>query len=110
MLKLIAIVEEARGYRGRALFGHINRAINLLLRPTPGAWLSPLDVLRLGAADCKDYALAKHFALRQADISPERLRLVIVHNKRSGEDQWSPPMKAGVTDPRQSDHGACDRR
>ena len=85
-LKLIAIVEEARGYRGRALFGHINRAINLLLRPTPGAWLSPLDVLRLGAGDCKDYALAKYFTLRQADISPERLRLVIVHNKRSGED------------------------
>src|SRR5215471_12586707 len=38
VLKLTAIVEEARGYRGRALFDHINRAINLLLRPTPGAW------------------------------------------------------------------------
>jgi predicted transglutaminase-like cysteine proteinase len=86
VLKLIAIVEEARGYRGRALFGHINRAINLLLRPTPGAWLSPLDVLRLGTGDCKDYALAKYFALRQAGISPERLRLVIVHNKRRAED------------------------
>src|SRR5437899_2795346 len=45
VLKLIAIVEEARGYRGRALSGHINRAINLLLRPMPGAWSSPLDVL-----------------------------------------------------------------
>jgi predicted transglutaminase-like cysteine proteinase len=86
VLKLIAIVEEARGYRGRALFGHINRAINLLLRPTPGAWLSPLDVLRLGTGDCKDYALAKYFALRRAGISPERLRLVIVHNKRRAED------------------------
>jgi predicted transglutaminase-like cysteine proteinase len=86
VLKLIAIVEEARGYRGRALFGHINRAINLLLRPTPGAWLSPLDVLRLGTGDCKDYALAKYFALRQAGNSPERLRLVIVHNKRRAED------------------------
>jgi hypothetical protein len=85
-LKLIAIVEEARGHRGRALFGHINRAINLLLRPTPGAWLSPLDVLRLGTGDCKDYALAKYFALRQAGVSPERLRLVIVHNKRRSED------------------------
>lgn len=33
VLKLIAILEEARRYRGRALFGHLNRAINLLLRP-----------------------------------------------------------------------------
>jgi hypothetical protein len=53
VLKLIAIVEEARGYRGRALFGHINRAINLLLRPTPGAWLSPLDILGSGPAIAK---------------------------------------------------------
>ena len=83
VLKLVAIV---RGYRGRALFGHINRAINLLLRPTPGAWLSPLDVLRLEAGDCKDYALAKYFALRQAGVRSERLRLVIVHNKRRAED------------------------
>jgi hypothetical protein len=44
VLKLIAIVEEARRYRGRALFGHLNRAINLLLRPSPSTWLSPLDV------------------------------------------------------------------
>jgi len=85
-LKLFAIVEEARSYRGRALVGHINRAINLSLRPSPGAWLSPLDVLRRGTGDCKDYALAKYFALRQAGISPDRLRLVIVHNKRRGED------------------------
>ena len=84
--KLMAIVEEARTYRGRAVFGHINRAINLLLRPTPGAWLSPLEVLSLGAGDCKDYALAKYFALRQAGIAPERVRLVIVHNKPRGED------------------------
>jgi predicted transglutaminase-like cysteine proteinase len=86
VLKLFAIVEEARDYRGRALFGHINRAINLSLRPSPGAWLSPLEVLTLGTGDCKDYALAKYFTLRQAGISPERLRLVIVHNKRRGED------------------------
>lgn len=85
-LELIAIVEEARGYHGRAQFGHINRTINLLLRPTPSAWLSPLDVLRFGTGDCKGYALVKYFALRQAGVSPERLRLVIVHNKRRAED------------------------
>jgi predicted transglutaminase-like cysteine proteinase len=86
VLKLIAIIQEARSYSGRAQLGHINRAINLLLRPTAGDWLSPLDVLRRGAGDCKDYALAKYFALRQAGVSPEHLRLVIVHDKRRAED------------------------
>jgi predicted transglutaminase-like cysteine proteinase len=85
-VKLVAIVEEARGYRGRAMLGHINRAVNLSLRPAPGAWLSPLEVLRLGTGDCKDYAFAKYFALRQAGITPERLRLVIVYDKRRGQD------------------------
>jgi len=93
--KLTAIVEEARNYRGRAVFGHINRAINLLLRPTPGAWLSPLEVLSLGAGDCKDYALAKYFALRQVGIAPERVRLVIVHNRRRGEDHMVVGAYAG---------------
>jgi Bacterial transglutaminase-like cysteine proteinase BTLCP len=86
VLKLIAIIDEASTYHGRAVFGHINRAINLLLRPTPGAWLSPLDVLWLGDGDCKAYALAKYFALRQAGLSSDRLRLVIVRNKRRPED------------------------
>jgi Bacterial transglutaminase-like cysteine proteinase BTLCP len=85
-LKLITIVEEASGYYGRAKLGHINRAMYLLLRPSPGAWLSPLDVLRLGTGDCKDYALAKYFALRQAGVGPDRLRLVIVHNKQRAQD------------------------
>jgi hypothetical protein len=108
----LAIVEEARGYRGRALIGHINRAINLSLRPLPGAWLSPLDVLRLGTGDCKDYALAKYFTLRQVGIVPDRLRLVIVRNKRRGEDHMvvAADERRALADPRQSDDGACDRR
>jgi predicted transglutaminase-like cysteine proteinase len=84
--KLLAIVKEAGGYTGRAKLGYINRAINLFLRPTPGAWLSPLEVLRIGGGDCKDYSLAKYFALRQAGLAPDRLRLVIVHNKRRAQD------------------------
>jgi predicted transglutaminase-like cysteine proteinase len=45
-----------------------------------------LDVLRLGTGDCKDCALAKYFALRQAGVGPDRLRLLIVHNKRRVQD------------------------
>ena len=36
--------------------------------------------------DCKDYALAKYFALRQAGVGPDHVSLVIVHNKRHAQD------------------------
>src|ERR1700693_6188687 len=35
---LVDIVTEAKRYQGKALIAHINRAINLLIRPTPGGW------------------------------------------------------------------------
>jgi len=42
---LLRIIGDAKAHRGKALIGHINRAINLLIRPTPGAWASALEVL-----------------------------------------------------------------
>ena len=43
-------------------------------------------MLSFADGDCKDYSIAKFFALREAGVSPERLRLVIVHNRRRSED------------------------
>jgi predicted transglutaminase-like cysteine proteinase len=63
---LLDIVTEAKRYQGKALIAHINRAINLLIRPTPGAWVGALEVLRFADGDCKDYSIAKFFALREA--------------------------------------------
>jgi hypothetical protein len=40
---LLDIVTEAKRYRGKALIAHINRAVNLLIRPTPGAWVGALE-------------------------------------------------------------------
>jgi predicted transglutaminase-like cysteine proteinase len=79
---LLDIVTEAKRYQGKALIAHINRAINLLIRPTPGAWVGALEVLRFADGDCKDYSIAKFFALHEAGV-PERVRLVIVRNHRS---------------------------
>ena len=62
---LLDIVTEAKRYQGKALIAHINRAINLLIRPTPGAWVGALEVLTFADGDCKDYSIPKFFALHE---------------------------------------------
>src|ERR1700720_39150 len=93
-LRLLAIVDNARAREGRARLGEINRAINLAIRPMSdlaqyGAidvWSSPLVTFATGAGDCEDYAIAKFVALRQAGVSPDDLRIVIMRDTIRGED------------------------
>lgn len=93
-LRLLAIVDQARTREGRARLGEINRAINLAIRPmsdlaqygADDVWSSPLATFAQGAGDCEDYAIAKIFALRQAGISPDDLRIVIMRDVFHGED------------------------
>lgn len=88
------VVDDARQYRGRALIGHLNRSVNLMIKPSAGDWTSALDILKLGSGDCKDYSIAKYAALLRAGISATRIRLVIVHNIARKEDH----MVVGVYD------------
>jgi predicted transglutaminase-like cysteine proteinase len=93
-LRFLAIVDSARARDGRARLGEINRAINLAIRPVSdlaqfGAidvWSSPLATFASGAGDCEDYAIAKFVALRQAGISPDDLRIVVLRDTVRGED------------------------
>ena len=93
-LRLLAIVDNARAREGRARLGEINRAINLAIRPMSDqaqygeidVWNSPLVTFAHGAGDCEDYAIAKFVALRQAGISPDDLRIVIMRDTIRGED------------------------
>jgi predicted transglutaminase-like cysteine proteinase len=39
-----------------------------------------------GAGDCKGYSIAKYFALLQAGVSADNLRLAIVYNQRRSEN------------------------
>jgi predicted transglutaminase-like cysteine proteinase len=88
------IIEDAKAQNGLALVGHINRAVNLVIKPvTSSGWLSPLEAINSGG---KAYSIAKYFALREAGIAADHLRLVIVH-ARSGnhmvvavlwQDRW----------------------
>jgi predicted transglutaminase-like cysteine proteinase len=81
-----AIVEAARAHEGRALIGHINRAVNLAIRPISDLrrfgvvdeWTPPLETLQAGAGDCEDYAILKFHALREAGFAAADLKLVIV--------------------------------
>ena len=84
--KLLMIVKQARQYQGKAFLGHLNRSINLLIKSGPGKWTSALDAVELGVGDCKAYAVTKYFALLVAGISPDQIRLVVVHNRRDNQD------------------------
>ena len=59
------VVAEARTRDGLARAGFINRAINLAIKPTidPFVWRPPLEIMSIGAGDCKEYAVVKYFAL-----------------------------------------------
>jgi predicted transglutaminase-like cysteine proteinase len=93
-LQFLAIVDNAKARDGRARLGEINRAINLAIRPMSdlaqyGAidvWSSPLVTFASGAGDCEDYAIAKFAALRHAGVSPDDLRIVIMHDTLRDED------------------------
>jgi predicted transglutaminase-like cysteine proteinase len=85
--RFLDIVATGRARAGRARIGVINRAINLAIRPRRDVyWSPPLATLAIGAGDCKDYAIAKYFALREAGVAADDVRLVIVRNLDVGED------------------------
>jgi predicted transglutaminase-like cysteine proteinase len=90
----LGIIAEGRSHTGRARVGVINRAINLSIRPlsdmkqwgTKDRWTAPLATLATGRGDCEDYALAKYFALLEAGVSAQDLRLVILRDLAFGDD------------------------
>ena len=80
------IIAEARNQERLALIGHINRSIDLSITPfEPSEWLTALDAIN-AEGDCKAYATAKYFALREVGIAADRVRLVIVHERNHVED------------------------
>src|SRR5262249_39765002 len=44
------IADEAYEYQGKALFGHLNRSINLLIKAAPGNWTAPLEAITMSGA------------------------------------------------------------
>lgn len=93
-LKFLDIVDAGKLRHGRARLGEINRAINLAIRPMDDlghhgqvdVWSSPLATFTRGGGDCEDYAIAKFVALRLAGLSPDDVRIVVLHDTIHGDN------------------------
>ena len=83
---LMKIVDDTRQYQGKALLGHLNRSINLLIKAAPGNWTGPLEAIAMRNGDCKSYSIAKYAAVRASGISADLVRLVTVHSRQHGFD------------------------
>ena len=76
------------GRAGRARVGLINRAVDLAITPTSDQlqwgvedhWSSPFETLRSHRGDCEDYAIVKYVALREAGLSSQDVKIVILRN------------------------------
>ena len=83
---LVQKLDEIRQYRGKALLGHLNISVNLMIKPAPSEWTAPLEAITMRHGDCKAYSLAKYAGAQELGVSADHVRLVIVHNRRHGED------------------------
>lgn len=114
-LRFIAIVNEGNGYAGLARIGRINRAVNLAIGAASAAavqttWNSPLQTLAAGSGDCKQYAVLKYAALRDAGFAADDLRLVIAKIKQPRAAETRPVDHALVAVRRDADWIILDNR
>jgi predicted transglutaminase-like cysteine proteinase len=79
---LVQKLDEIRQHRGKALLGHLNISVNLMIKPARGEWTTPLEAITMTHGDCKAYSLAKYAGAQELGISPDYVRLIIVHDRR----------------------------
>jgi len=79
---LVQKLDEIRQHRGKALLGHLNISVNLMLKPWPSEWIGPLEAITMRYGDCKAYSLAKYAGALELGISADHARLIIVHDRR----------------------------
>ena len=92
--RFIVIIDRALRNDGRARIAEINRAINLDIRPVDDRtqhgkadrWTTPLMTFASKAGDCEDYAIAKYVALHEIGIAEDDIRLLVIHDRATGED------------------------
>ncbi len=83
---LVQKLNEIGQNRGKALLGHLNISVNLMIKPAPSEWTGPLEAITMRHGDCKSYSLAKYAGAQELGIPADQVRLVIVHNRRYSED------------------------
>lgn len=68
----------------RMVNGYFNRwrpKSDTLAWQTEEHWATPAEFISQRGGDCEDYAIAKYFALRALNISPDTMRLVIIRQR-----------------------------
>jgi hypothetical protein len=84
----LKIISVGDGHIGRARVGLVNRAVNLAITARADEaqwgvedhWTSPFETLGSRGGDCEDYAIVKYVALREAGLSREDVKIVILRN------------------------------
>jgi predicted transglutaminase-like cysteine proteinase len=88
------LVTVASRQTGRDRLSTISHAVNANIRYTgdyaqhgvPDLWSAPLATLGSGRGDCEDYAVLKYAVLRDAGVSPDDMRLVLLRDSQTRED------------------------
>jgi predicted transglutaminase-like cysteine proteinase len=83
---LLQKLDEISHNQGKALLGHLNISVNLMINAAPGKWTGPFEAITMRHGDCKSYSLAKYAGAQELGISADQVRLVIVHSRRHSED------------------------
>jgi len=84
--ELVQRLDEVRHYQGKALLGHLNMSVNLMIKPAPSNWTTPLEAITMRHGDCKAYSMAKYAGAQELGVPADHVRLVIVHIPRRSED------------------------
>lgn len=93
-LSFTLITQVASAYEGKARLTEVNRAVNRAIRYTSDIaqygvldyWSAPFEALASGRGDCEDYAIAKYAILREAGVSPDSMRLILLRDNLRRED------------------------
>ncbi len=83
---LVQKLDEVRQYQGKALLGHLNISVNLMIKPAPGDWTAPLEAITMRNGDCKSYSIAKYAGIQELGIPADQVRIVIVHRLLYNDD------------------------
>ncbi len=91
--KAHALIATARTLDGAERVSYVNARVNAAVTyqsdlahyDKADVWASPLATL-FGRGDCEDYAIAKYALLLAAGTAEADLSLVLVHDRRVGED------------------------
>lgn len=84
------LVRKAKTLKGRALYDYVNRTVNEIPYIEDrdnwgqGDFWASTDEFFSRNGDCEDFSITKYFALKEAGVSPERMRIVVLQDHNLG--------------------------